>query len=81
MGKAGGFTSTFVVERMVIHGGGDAGEEVSTTPAAVPSTLGGVPSTVEGVPSTSVAVQTALAVDLTTRQWCRAVQQRFRLLR
>ena len=63
MGEAGGFTSTFVVERMVIHGGGDAGEQVPTTPAIEPSTLGAVPSTsgvvsstVEGVPSTLVAV-------------------------
>ena len=38
MGEAGGFTSTFVVEHLVIHGDGDAGEEVL-------STLGGVPST------------------------------------
>ena len=27
-GEVGGFTSTFVVEHLVIHGGGDAGEEV-----------------------------------------------------
>jgi len=73
MGEAGGFTSTFVVERMVIHGGGDAGEEVSTTPAiepstpgAVSSTPGGVPSTVEGVPSTSAAVLSAPTVMPTT---------------
>ena len=26
MGEAGGFTSTFVVEHLVIHGGGDVGE-------------------------------------------------------
>ena len=32
-GEAGGFTSTFVVEHLVIHGGGDTGEEVLTTPA------------------------------------------------
>ena len=31
----------FIVEHLVIHGGGDAGEEV-------PSTLGGVPSTPRG---------------------------------
>ena len=30
MEEAGGFTSTFVVEHLVIHGGGDAGEEVPT---------------------------------------------------
>ena len=33
MGEAGGFTSIFVVKHLVIHGGGDAGEEVPTTPA------------------------------------------------
>ena len=38
MGEAGGFTSTFVIEHLVIHGGGDAGEEVPTTPAIEPST-------------------------------------------
>ena len=27
-GEAGGFTSTFVVEHLVIHGGGDAAEQV-----------------------------------------------------
>ena len=32
-GEVDGFTSTFVVEHLVIHGGGDAGEEVPTTPA------------------------------------------------
>ena len=65
-GEAGGFTSTFVVEHLVIHGGGDTGEEVSSTlggvpstpvvepstPRAVPSTLGGMSSTQGGVPST-----------------------------
>ena len=40
MGEAGGFTSTFVVEHLVIHGGGDAGEEVPTTPATEPALLG-----------------------------------------
>ena len=43
--EAGGFTSTFVVEHLVIHGGGDTGE-------VVPSTLGGVPSTPAVEPST-----------------------------
>ena len=33
MGEAGGFTSTFVDEHLVIHGGGDAREEVPSTPA------------------------------------------------
>ena len=51
-GEAGGFTSTFVVKHLVIHGGGDDGEEVPTTPATEPSTLGAVPSTPRGVPST-----------------------------
>ena len=64
-GEAGGFTSTFVVEHLVIHGG-DAGEEMPSTPrgvpstpaiepstpGAVPSTSGGMPSTQGGVPST-----------------------------
>ena len=40
MGEAGGFTSTFVVEHLVIHGGGDAGEEVPSTPVIEPSTPG-----------------------------------------
>ena len=39
-GEAGGFTSSFVVEHLVIHGGGDAGEEVPSTPAMEPSTPG-----------------------------------------
>ena len=65
-GEAGGFTNTFVVEHLVIHGSGDAGEEVPSTPGgvsgtlatepstprAVPSTSGGMPSTPRGVPST-----------------------------
>ena len=66
MGGAGGFTSTFIVERIVIHGGGDAGEEVPTTPAIELSTPRAVPSTVEGVPSTSAAVQSAPTVESTT---------------
>ena len=32
IGEAGGFTSTFVVEHLVIHSGRDTGEEVLTTP-------------------------------------------------
>ena len=32
MGEAGSFTSTFIVEHLVIHGGGDTGEEVPSTP-------------------------------------------------
>ena len=58
-GEASGFTSTFVVEHLVIHGGGDAGEEVPRTPGGVlstpavePSTHGAVPSTSGGMPST-----------------------------
>ena len=37
-GEAGGFTNTFVVENLVIHGGGDVGEQVSSTPGGAPST-------------------------------------------
>ena len=44
-GEADGFTSTFVVEHLVIHGGGDIGEEVSSTPGGVPITLAVEPST------------------------------------
>ena len=36
--EASDFTSTFVVEHLVIYGGGDAGEEVPSTPGGVPST-------------------------------------------
>ena len=32
MGEAGSFTNTFVVKHLVIHGSGDAGEEVPSTP-------------------------------------------------
>ena len=73
MGKAGDFTSTFSVEHLVIHGGGDAGEEVQTTlaielstPRAVPSTLKGVPSTPKGVPSTTGVVPSGSTVVPTT---------------
>ena len=73
MGEAGGFTSTFIVKRMVIHSGGDAREEVPTTPATEPSTPGvvlstpgGVPSNAEGVPSTSAAAPSAPVVEPTT---------------
>ena len=38
---------------MVIHGGGDAGEEVPSTPGGVPSTSAVEPSTPRAVPSTS----------------------------
>ena len=75
-GEAGGFTNTFVVEHLVIHGGGDAGEEVSgtlggapstpaaepCTPGAVPSTSGGIPSTPGGVPSTPGGMPSTLGV-------------------
>ena len=53
MGEASGFTSTFVVEHLVIHGGGDAGEEVPSTPGGVSSTPAVEPSTPRAVPSTS----------------------------
>ena len=52
-GEAGGFTSSFVVEHLVIHGGGDAGEEV-------PSTLGGVLNTLVVEPSTHGVVLSTL---------------------
>ena len=65
-GEAGGFTSTFVVERMIIHGGGDAGEEVPTTPATEPSTPRAVSSTPRGVTSTT--------------EGCRALQQQCQVL-
>ena len=64
--EAGGFTSTFVIEHLVIHGGGDAREEVPSTLAIEPSTPGAVPSTPGGVPSTLAAVQSAPAVELIT---------------
>ena len=65
-GEAGGFTNTFVVEHLIIHGDGHAGKEVPSTPrrepstpaiesstsGAVPSTSGGMSSTLGGVPST-----------------------------
>ena len=69
MGEAGGFNNTFVIEHLVIHGGGDAGEEVPSTPAtepstpgAVPSTLGGMPSTQGGVPSTPRGMPSTLGL-------------------
>ena len=63
MREGGGFTSTFVVEHLVIHGGGDAGEEVPSTPGGVPSTPGGMPSTPAVVPGGSaVAVTTAVFI-------------------
>ena len=50
-GEAGGFTITFVIEHLVIHGGGDAGEEVLSTPEGGPSTPAVEPSTPGGMPS------------------------------
>ena len=47
-GEAGGFTSTVVVEHLVIHGGGDTGEVMPTTPTAEPSTPGAVSTTPGG---------------------------------
>ena len=52
-GEAGGFTSTFVVEHLVIHGGGDASEEVPSTPGGVPSTPAAELCTPGTMPSTS----------------------------
>ena len=51
-GEAGGFTSTFIVEHLVIHGSGEAGEDGPSTPVIEPSTPGAVPSTSGGMPST-----------------------------
>ena len=59
-------SSTFVVEHLVIHGGGDAGEEVPTTPGVVPNGPAAMPTTPEGVLSTSTAVSSAPAVEPTT---------------
>ena len=65
-GGVGGFTSTFVVEHLVIHGGGDAGEEVPSTPEGVLSTLAIEPSTPGAVPSTPGAVTSTLGGMLST---------------
>ena len=65
-GEAGGFTNTFIIEHLVIHGGGDAGEEVLTTLAMELSTPGVVLSTLGGVPSTSGVMPSGLAVVQTT---------------
>ena len=66
MVEASGFTSTFIIEHLVIHGGGDAGEEVSITPATKPSTPEVVLSTLGGVPSTLGVVPRGPAVVATT---------------
>ena len=67
MGEASGFISTIVIEHLVICGGGDAREEVPTTPAIEPSTpgtvlitSGGMPSTLGVVPSSPTVVPTTL---------------------
>ena len=59
-------SSTFVVEHLVFYGGGDAREEVPTTPRVVPSGLAAIPTTPERVPSTSTAVPRAPAMEPTT---------------
>ena len=76
-GEARGFTSTFVVEHLVIHGGGDTGEEVPSTPGGVPSTLAvepsiprAVPSTSRGMPSTPGVVPGGSAVVATLQDMC-----------
>ena len=88
-GEASGFTSTFVVEHLVIHGGGDAGEEVPSTSGGVPSTPGVVPSGPVVVPTTSgrvpnapiaeprglVVVPTTPRLRLSTPTICRALQE------
>ena len=68
-GEAGGFTNTFVVENFVIHGSGDVGEEVPTTPAIEPSTPRVVPSTPRGVPSTLGVMPRGPTVVSTTPGW------------
>ena len=65
-GETDSLSNTFVVEHLVIHGGGDAGEEVPTTPGVAPSGPAAMPTTPEGVPSTSAAVPSAPAVEPTT---------------
>ena len=60
-GEAGSLSSTFVVEHLVIHGGGDAGEEVSTTPGVVPSGPTAMPTTPAVVPSSPAAMPTTPA--------------------
>ena len=72
-GETGGFTSTFVIEHLVIHGGGDTREEVPTTPATEPSTPGMVSSgptvvstTLGRVPNAPIAEPRGLAVVPTT---------------
>ena len=62
-GEAGSFTSTFVVEHLVIHGGGDAGEEVSSTSGRVLSTLAIVPSPPREGPSTPRRVPSTPGVE------------------
>ena len=52
-GEASRFTSTFILEHLVIHGGGDAREEVSSTLGGMPSTPAVELSTPRIVPSTS----------------------------
>ncbi|XP_066341466.1 uncharacterized protein [Miscanthus floridulus] len=66
MGEASGFTNTFVVKHLIIHDGGDAGEEVPITPATKPSTPGVVPSTPGGVLSTPEVVPSGPTVVPTT---------------
>ena len=83
-GEAGGFTSTSVVKHLVIHGGGDVGEEVPTTPATEPSTLRAVPSTPGVVPSGPTVVQTTSGwvpnTPVAEPQWCRPLQDWCRAL-
>ena len=66
MGEADGFTSTFVVEHLVIHGGGDTREKVPTTPAIEPSTPEAMPSTPGVVPSSPAVVMTTPRLEPST---------------
>ena len=61
-GEAGGFSSTFVVEHLVVHSGGDARDEVPTTPVAELITTGAVLSTPTGVSTTLVVVPSSPVV-------------------
>ena len=59
MGEAGSFTSTFVIEHLVIQGGRDTEEEVPSTPGGVPSTPEECRALLEGCRA--------------CQQWCREV--------
>ena len=74
-GEAGGFTSTFVVEHLVIHGGGDAGEEVSSTPGGVPSTPAVEPCTPRECRALREECRALLEGCRACQEWCREILQ------